>query len=131
MSDSTSQPSSRAAKSGKFASLSRAIKYSGFILKFFPYRLPSSETQGQLVGAGKSGHNPFSSPEAAILLVSYGDRDLWQIPLATQRSNECACSRLSTSGLFPVPRCSARSIKFNMLRNFCESNIAGNLFFVR
>ena len=39
MSDSASQPSSWAAKSGKFASLSRAIKYSGFILKFFPYRV--------------------------------------------------------------------------------------------
>ena len=49
--------------------------------------------------------------------------------MATQRSNECACPWLSTSGLFPVLRCSARSIKFNMLRDFCESNIAGNLFF--
>ena len=39
MSDSASQPSSRAAKWGKFASLSRAIKYSGFILKVFPYRV--------------------------------------------------------------------------------------------
>ena len=39
MSDSTSQPSSRAAKSGKFALLSRAIKHSDFIFKFFPYRV--------------------------------------------------------------------------------------------
>ena len=39
MSDSTSQPSSRAAKSSKFALLSRAIKHSYFILKFFPYRI--------------------------------------------------------------------------------------------
>ena len=39
MSDSTSQPSDRAAKSGKFALLSRAIKHGDFILKFFPYRV--------------------------------------------------------------------------------------------
>ena len=39
MSDSTSQPSSRTAKSGKFALLSRAIKHSDFIFKFFPYRV--------------------------------------------------------------------------------------------
>ena len=64
----------------------------------------------------------FSSPEAAILLASATDRDLWP----TQRSNTCACPWLSTSGLFPDPRCSARPI--NMPRNFWNEILLGIFF---
>ena len=43
-------------------------------------------------------------------------RSSWPAPRiesSGQRSNTCACPWFSTSGLFPVQRCSARSINFN------------------
>ena len=65
--------------------------------------------------------NSFSYPEL---------RSSWPAPRiessGTQRSNECACPWLSTSGLFPDPRCSARPI--NMPRNFWNEILLGIFF---
>ena len=67
--------------------------------------------------ATRATNKQYALQGLVIVLFSYPElRSSWPAPRiesSGQRSNTCACPWFSTSGLFPVQRCSARSINFN------------------